>query len=458
MASQTTLTTRRQFLNRSAWGFGSAFILPSLLQSCMRDHIIPDPSNPVNPPKLGDGFEDLNNDTKIAITTALQLVPDVGGFVSALIDIIWPGSGNGPWDTVRSQVEALVDQKLADDDYNRVTGNLAGLSTVIENYKTQVKLNADIKTYWIDAYDDFDLYQPNFQQKNDEVLLLPLFAQFANLYLSLLRDAVKFGASWGMTDGEIQTYATKLTDKINEFTTYANTWYTNGRAPKLQIPRDDAKVEPFRSTNAYDRYMTMGVLDFMDAWPYYDLTKYPNGSQNSDGTNIPLFTREIYSDPFGNRVNVDKYPPNFALPSEATQFPTQLTVWGNKDIGAVQLTYPAGGGPGGATTTPRMGDQTSGNPNTFYPSANQPIQLASVSYDYTRENTSTMVINTLQFTLSYDGNTPNRTPQLGQALGQFKVDVWYLNYALSSIYIDGVDDTLQQYANCIVFGFKRFPQ
>ena len=47
MFSQTSTTNRRQFLERSMMGFGSAFLLPSLLASCT-DHIVP-PTNPGTP-------------------------------------------------------------------------------------------------------------------------------------------------------------------------------------------------------------------------------------------------------------------------------------------------------------------------------------------------------------------------------------------------------------------------
>ncbi|WP_421827247.1 insecticidal delta-endotoxin Cry8Ea1 family protein [Larkinella sp.] len=450
MSSQLGLYNRRQFLERSAWGFGSLLVSSSLLQSCINDHNIPQ----IIPPGLGDDV-DWNNDAKLAVATALGYIPEVGVFVSALVTIIWPFSGSSPWDGVKAQVEALVDQKLADDDYNRVTANLAGLRGVIGDYKQAITNNADIKTYWIIAFTDCDLYQPSFQQKGDEVLLLPLFAQFANLYMGLLRDVVLFGKSWGMTDTEIQTYTQKFDDKFTEFTNYAYTTYSNGRAPKLNIPRDDKAMEPFRSTNTYDRFMTMLVLDYMDAWGYFNPRLYPNGAVNPDGTKIRIFTREIYSDPYGNRVNFDRKTPPFALPSEpAYDFPTQITVWAGHRIDAVQLTYPAGDGPNNVTTTPRMGDSNGGSPYTFDTGSAIPITKVVVSYDWTAGMTATQVIDSLQFTF----NNGYQTGTMGTTQGQFTPSAGYNGYGLSSIYIDGVDETLSYAANCIVFGFLPWPK
>ncbi|RAJ93241.1 delta endotoxin-like protein [Larkinella arboricola] len=404
---------------------------------------------------------DWNEAVKKAVTTGLGMIPEAGEFIEPLVDIFWPNSGNSPWNQIKDQVDQLINQKLNTLVFNQATGKLDSLKQNMLDYLQAIKSStpAGINSQWITVTELFVNSESSFTTAGYEVMLLPLYAQFVNMYLSILRDpllptkpgsGVLNGTSWGMTDANISDLRTRLQKYITGAHDYTTTWYNNGRTNVAKIERDDAKVEPFRSTNAYNRQMTMLVLDYMDSWTYYDVTAYPNGAPTA------LFTREIYSDPYGNRVNVDRNTPAFALPSQATQFPTQVVVWGNKDIGAVQLTYPAGGGPGGVTTTSRMGDNKSGNPNTFYPSANEPILGVSVSYDYPGNYNLTMVINTLQFTLGYSGTTPILSPQLGQKLGQFRVNVGYDNYALSSIYIDGVNESLGQYANCIVFGFKRF--
>ena len=458
MSSQEFLQNRRKFLKHSALGATGALFLPSFLAGCT-DHAI-NPDEPFIYPPLGDAGDDWNNNLKLTVTTAFQLVPDVGGFVSALIDIVWPSLGESPWDQVRAQVEALMNQKLADDDYSRVTGNLGGLRNVITDYKTQAGLNVDVKAFWIAAYTDFDQYQPNFQQAGNEVLLLPLFAQFANMYLALLRDMEMYGHSWGLTFGELLTYAGKMQNKIKEFTAYTTLWYNNGRAAKQKTPRDDSKFEPFRSTNAYDREMAMLVLDYMDSWPYYDTLTYPYGLKNpDDNTPIHLFTREIYSDPYGNRIN-NHNPPDFIFPTPATQFPTQINVWSGSNIDAVQLTYPAGGGPNGVTTTPRMGDQN-GNAagGTINILPDMPIIRAMISSDWVDIGSEpSTYINTLQFVFS-NGNGNTLSPQMGGKSGPTKSGyIGYDYYALSSIYSEGKNDYIGNAANCIIFGFMRWPQ
>lgn len=459
------MTTRRKFLERSALGFGSAFLLPSLLTSCT-DHRI-DPSNPTpKPPLLGDGDDsfDWNELAKSAVTLGLGEIPVIGGFVSDLVGIVWPGSGNGPWDQVRAQTEALINQQLDDLVYQQVTGNLGGLKSVITDYKQQVDLKADIKTVWFNAYTDFDQYQYNFQVSKYEVLLLPLFAQFANLYLGLLRDAVKYGTSWGMTDGEIQVYATKLTNKLWEFVNYAGNTYSLGRNKvESNTAEDDKQNEPFKSINAYDRQMTMLVLDYMDSWPYYDITQYPNGAQNPDTTPINLFTNVIYSDPYGNTWKPNTFNTNnpIVLPSPATQFPTQISIWGGQRLDAVQLTYPAGGGPGGVTQTARMGDSNGGstqNPNggIFNVIPGLAILQVGVTYSYAQTQPLDQLINTLQF--MYTVNSSNFTSdRFGGDTGNLTSGwIGYTGYALSSIYIHGASASYPNTsADCIVFGFMR---
>lgn len=461
MNAQTFMNSRRKFLERSAMGAGGLLFSSMLLASCT-DHDIPDPDGPViDPPLLGDGPTDsLNNNAKLAITTSLQLVPDVGGFISAMVDIFWPSSGDNPWDQIKAQTEALIDQKIDSLSYSSVSDDLDGLKNVTAIYLNEIKKKGDIHTNWTNLRDDFALYQPNFQQQGFELLLLPIFAQYVNMYLSTLRDAVKFGTGWGMVDVDVQQAASDLTQKISEFTQYATTTYTGYLATLTKNTATNYETnEPFKTTNAFTRQITIGVLDYMDAWPYYDATKYPNGAVNPDGTTIDLFTREIYSDPFGNTYMSSGDPRPIVLPSQATKRPTNVTVWGGDRIDAVQLTYPTGGGPGGVTQTARMGDQDGrasnqpphGGTFSLDPDWN-PLIEASVTYDwYTQDSgEKQMGINTMFFIYSND----IRTNQMGKDVGQYDSGVlFYPGRALSSIYIQGAIFTSNNTANCLIFGF-----
>ncbi|UFH57237.1 beta-1,3-glucanase family protein [Spirosoma sp. KNUC1025] len=66
MSFQTSKTTRRQFLERSALGAGSALFLPTLLQSCMTDHTLP----PSVPPILPGESEGVMTKINLSINNA----------------------------------------------------------------------------------------------------------------------------------------------------------------------------------------------------------------------------------------------------------------------------------------------------------------------------------------------------------------------------------------------------
>jgi len=453
MFSQKNLTNRRQFLERSMWGFGSAFLLPSLLASCT-DHRIPDPDSG---PLLGDPTSvqfDWNDNAKIAVTTALGMIPEVGEILSGLVDILWPSTKEDVWGEIKDQVEALIDQKLSDVVYQQVSGDLQGLSAVIGKYQDELRngSSTEINNKWGDVCDFFAYAKPQFQLDDYKVLLLPLFAQFANMYLAVLRDGVAFGKSWGRTDKDYTSDLAALQTAISDCTNYVNQVYDfeyqAAVIPISLLKRDPHLCEPFRYANTFVRQMTLTVLDYRDTWKYYDISKYPNGAQNPDGTKIEILTREVYTDPIGTCD--DSGDIVIATPAP-TQFPTQLTVWGHDRVNAVQLTYPTGSGPGGRDVTPIMGyigsDGTNKPPygGVFNLSADNPIVTAGgLTGDH---------LFAFWFTF-LDGT---KTPRLGGGYpGGDEFKFLIPNHALSSIHINGVS-VFYGSADSAVFGFKYWP-
>jgi len=272
--------------------------------------------------------------------------------------------------------------------------------------------------------------------------LLPLFVQFGNLYIGILRDAVLAGQSWGRTDADHQQDIKDLQNMLNDFYQYSLETYNTGRYALQQKTPVDTKhyIEPFQTLNAFDRQMYLTALDFSNLWPYLDVTKYPEGIP---GGVKP--TREIYSDPYGTCD--DSGPIKIATPPP-TQFFTYISVWGGDRIDAVQLGYPSGTGPGGVTMTPRMGDQYGGS-NTgdyggeAYLSTDAPMVAARATWG--------SIVNSLQFQFN-DGTSSS---MLGGRVGLGSNDTGMIGYplsALSSVHINGVS-TFYNSADCVVFGY-----
>jgi delta endotoxin, N-terminal domain len=381
---------------------------------------------------------DWNNAAEQSLAGALGLVPVAGPILSSLVYIFWP-QGEDIWAQIESQVEQLINQELSQYEQEQVTNNLQGLQNALNDYLSALSTGdtVEISTQWIATDTIFDTYLPNFQSSSYQLMLLPLFAQFANMNLALLRDGVIAGAQWGWNTSYQSTIAQKLTDKIAAFTQYANNTYGPALTNVQQnTPVDNHACQPFCNVNQFVRQMTLTVLDFVQFWPYLDVTKYPNPV-------TVLLTREIYSDPLGTCDNSGY----IKLPSPPTQPISQISVWAWDRIDAVQLTYPQGGGPGGVTITPRMGDDNAGSnpPKPPYGGTpnvtNNPVVVATGVFGD--------IVNAIEFefqdgsSVTYGGGAPGGKPSSYSYTGEI----------LSSIHINGVSQYYGS-ADCVVFGFQ----
>jgi hypothetical protein len=380
---------------------------------------------------------DWNYAAENAVAGAIGMTPEVGSILSALVYILWPQSGEDVWAEIAEQVEELIDAKIDELVYQQVSDDLAGLNNVLNDYLATVQTGDITNTsqQWIIASSLFDEQLPHFQSDGYEVLLLPLFAQFANLNLSLLRDGVLFGAGWGWNQSYQQMISKKLTDSIDNFVYYTNQYYQLTRYDLQKTKKDNHKCEPFRSVNAYEREMTLSVLDFMQLWGYYDPTKYP------DPVSVYL-DREIYSDPVGTCDDSGA----INIPGRAQQPMIEFTVWAWDRIDAVQVTYPSGAGPGAVTQTARMGDKSGGSNQpphggVFKVSGNPVTVAAGLAGD---------ILNAFTFTFK-DGTTTGKLG--GNQPGGSKFSFSYTGEIVSSIHINGVSDFYGS-ADCAVFGFE----
>ncbi|NEU70271.1 hypothetical protein GK091_25565 [Spirosoma agri] len=453
------LTNRRKFLERTALGAGSMLFLPELLTSC-NDHRIPDPGTSAGiPPLVGDNSFDYNGEAKTVIVTGLRFIPEVGGILSALVSIFWPGTD--VWSKVKNQVEALVDQKIDDAVISLVQAKLTSLKTILDNYTQEIKDGATgekMYSNWGRAQDFLSGSVGPFSASGFEVVLLPFYAQLANMHLSVQRDVVIAGKSWGRSETERATDIKNLQTYINDHLSYVQTTYA-AQVAELTVntrPNTIRLIEPFTTVNRYTRETTLTVLDYAKFWPYYDVTKYPNGAKVS----LP---RELYSDPVGSE---GKYSGFINLPTPPTQGPTELTVWGSTDgVDAVQLTYPSGSGPDGVTTTPRRGRQDGGghgsSGTTDQPyglilriATDNPLVRARMSTNFVSNSPKWYGVYTMQFGL-HDGTIINKVGADDTSLQADWVEI--NDHFISSIYINGSledDQGIPSIADCVVIGFK----
>jgi hypothetical protein len=256
------------------------------------------------------------------IVAGLSQTPYVGWLASTLTNALWPPSGENIWQEIEANVEALIGQQLSQYTQQQVTEDLTGLQNVLADYNTAVKDSAGnpsfISENFVTARGQFDAIRPHFMAAGNEVLLLPLMAQMANLHLVLLRDGVQFGKSWGWNDQEVADTETQLKARISDYTSWVSTWYANGMSA--------LSGSSWQTQNAFARQMTLGATDFAYYWPSFDPRTNPGGRVP------PVPTREIYSDPIGYEQD---YAPNPTAAPATTL--SNLSIYGFNMLGSLPI-------------------------------------------------------------------------------------------------------------------------
>lgn len=281
----------------------------------------PDAPTGAPPPTATQYSVDWNNVALQAIAFGLNQVPVVGGILSALIYAFWPPSGQDVWDEIKQNVEALVEQKFDTTVFDTVQGKLgaidqntgSGLAGDMNNYlcalnpKSPNYNGMDPARMWGVAEGSFTTDQPDFQTTGYELLLLPLFAQFANMHLSLLRDGVERG--W--------VEVSVLHTKIGEYTSWADEWYGKGLTARAGANKG------FNYVNDYMQGMQVSVMRFRETWPYFDPTTCPPPVKVS-------FTNQTYFT-ISSQLN---YPGGeYQLPSSTPDGPlTNIDVYWLQDL------------------------------------------------------------------------------------------------------------------------------
>lgn len=277
---------------------------------------------------------------------ALKQIPKAGALVSGLIGFLWPEPGKDSWAQMRSRIEALINQRLADFKYQEVKDWLNGLKNVLDGYTLALDASRNSSASYITekynaAVSHFEAASPHFKTKDYEMLLLPLFAQMANMHLSLLRDGVLHGAEWGWTEKIRKSIDTNLKNLIKTYGDWAQRWYQKSYET-FSVPSRGNNKKAWAARNHYVRSMTLQVLDYAFYWPYFD----PSAGAP------PKLTRELYSDPHGS-ADATENPLNVDGTVRARL--AGLTVWGGNRIDAVQQRF------GSDDWGPRQGSSTGGS-------------------------------------------------------------------------------------------------
>ncbi|MFY0521504.1 insecticidal delta-endotoxin Cry8Ea1 family protein, partial [Lysinibacillus sp. UGB7] len=238
-------------------------------------------------------FEGLIAGTAATIGTIVAISNPILGagvaIVSILIPLLWP-EGKPLWESIIEYTEKLVQRELSEFARIKALSELAGLkkqldafNRAFEDWKMYPSINTanEVKNRFQNTNNSFINAMPGFALAGYEEILLPIYAQAANLHLLFLRTGLIYADEWGLSRADGNLHYNELLLYTAEYTNYCTTEYNKGLKNIFK--------GPWSIYNTYRTFMTINVLDIIALFPNYDPRLYPIS------TNIEL-TREIYSE------------------------------------------------------------------------------------------------------------------------------------------------------------------
>lgn len=239
------------------------------------EHLLPDAT-----PYISD---DVLKYLRDLVLWGLGMVPEIGGILSKIAGLFIPVPGKTPeqmWKEFVAQINELIDHKISEAVFNLVSQHLIGLTNLAKQYSDIVATGdkAEILRTSSSMISVFSALVPEFQTKDHELSLVPLFTQAAMLELSLYRDLVLKGKELGLGDAVVALYRTTLSNKISVYSDYVtrlvDTQLKKVAAANPQIggfPRNQPLAAVLEAQAQYQ----LVALDAVNLWQYYDAQKYP---------------------------------------------------------------------------------------------------------------------------------------------------------------------------------------
>ncbi|OPA24175.1 hypothetical protein BHL53_14520 [Bacillus cereus] len=134
------------------------------------------------------------------------------------------------WTKVRAYSENLIEQKMSEDQFNRMVSQVEGLRATIRQYATFLQKNqkSEALAYCRNCITAFEQMMPSFKQVGIEVLSLPLYAQAAALHLLIYRDMIINGDNWGLSEADQNIYKRLFKEKLDAHRKYIKDTYLKG--------------------------------------------------------------------------------------------------------------------------------------------------------------------------------------------------------------------------------------
>ncbi|MEB8675600.1 insecticidal delta-endotoxin Cry8Ea1 family protein [Bacillus cereus] len=233
---------------------------------------------------------------KILGNLGVPFAGQVASLYSFILGELWP-KGKSQWEIFMEHVEELINQKISTYARNKALADLNGLGDALAVYhesleswvenRNNTRARSVVKNQYIALELMFVQKLPSFAVSGEEVPLLPIYTQAANLHLLLLRDASVFGKEWGLADSEISTFYNRQVERASDYSDHCVKWYNTG----INNLRG-TNAESWVRYNQFHKDMTLMVLDLVALFPSYDTLVYPIKT-------TAQLTREVYTDAIG---------------------------------------------------------------------------------------------------------------------------------------------------------------
>lgn len=219
--------------------------------------------------------------SKEAMVACMGLIPGVGPYLGALASclfpIFWGESGGDVWGAIRARVEAAINEKI-EQLWNKLLSNdLQGFKDLIDEYKKKAaqasggseQYKQDARTaFWIARSKGIDKWA-QFTDADYGWKTLPLFAQYANLRILLLRDAIHNAEKLGFEDSRVAEFKKELLELAGPYNAVHPE--LGGKFARHVMETGFKGLERtwgmgYQHYFNYQRIIMIGAFDFLPMW------------------------------------------------------------------------------------------------------------------------------------------------------------------------------------------------
>ncbi|WP_033704258.1 insecticidal delta-endotoxin Cry8Ea1 family protein [Bacillus thuringiensis] len=176
------------------------------------------------------------------VGAALGTIPYAGDILALLVEIFWPEDSQVDYsdliNALMEQVELLIDEKISEQVRNDALATLSSHGIAPQSYLSALEdwkihpNNARIAQLVRDRFTIAEAQVRNniayVSRAKYEILLLPIYAQVANINLLLLSQVELYGKDLGYSQSDIDLFYNEQQKFLVQYTNYCTNWYNTG--------------------------------------------------------------------------------------------------------------------------------------------------------------------------------------------------------------------------------------